>query len=222
MFRQQGENMDAPIITIFARHSLDCPHIGDDSTSGATAGSISGGPTTASSIVAPRNQRRGPEPKDQAGSRVVLRNGREARTAGSPATVRQAVETFILDKQGQNLNAGVLGKYRRELARLVDFSEHRGKFYLQEIALPDLTEFRSSWESDYPSSLTRQRVQARLRLLSLCSQRGIHSAQPRRRHVSHQSCTSPDPSPDGSSIQKASRNHSRRVSRGNQAAESMR
>lgn len=27
----------------------------------------------------------------------------------------------------------------------MEFSEHRGKFYLPEIALPDLTEFRSAW-----------------------------------------------------------------------------
>ena len=57
----------------------------------------------------------------------------------------------------------MLGKYRRELGRLVEFCEHQSKFYLPEISLPDLTEFRSSWESDYPSSITRQKVQERLR-----------------------------------------------------------
>jgi site-specific recombinase XerD len=82
-----------------------------------------------------------------------------------PATLRQAIETFIRDKEGQNLDAAVLGKYRRELGRLVQFCEHRGKFYLPEVSLPDLTEFRSSWESDYPSSITRQKVQERLRAL---------------------------------------------------------
>jgi len=80
-----------------------------------------------------------------------------------PPMVRQAIETFTRDKQGQNLNAGVLGKYRRELERFKDFCEGRGKFYLAEIGLADLTEFRLSWESEYPSSITRQKVQERLR-----------------------------------------------------------
>jgi site-specific recombinase XerD len=80
-----------------------------------------------------------------------------------PAMVRQSIETFLSDKQGQNLNASVLGKYRRELGRLREFCEQRGKFYLPEIGLADLTEFRLSWESDYPSSITRQKVQERLR-----------------------------------------------------------
>jgi site-specific recombinase XerD len=156
--------MDAPIITIFARHSLDCPHIGDEFYKRCDCWkhlrwTYNG-----------KQYRRATKSKTWAGAERIKREVELSyEMAGKPvqrdqpATVRQAVETFILDKQGQNLNAGVLGKYRRELARLVDFSEHRGKFYLQEIALPDLTEFRSSWESDYPSSLTRQRVQARLR-----------------------------------------------------------
>jgi site-specific recombinase XerD len=77
--------------------------------------------------------------------------------------VRQAIETFLADKQGQNLNAGVLGKYRRELGRFREFCEERQTFYIAEVGLPDLTEFRLSWESEYPSSITRQKVQERLR-----------------------------------------------------------
>jgi site-specific recombinase XerD len=80
-----------------------------------------------------------------------------------PPTVRGTIETFIQDKQGQNLNRGVLGKYRRELTRFRDFCEQRAKFYIAEVGLPDLTEFRLSWESEYPSSITRQKVQERLR-----------------------------------------------------------
>jgi hypothetical protein len=34
---------------------------------------------------------------------------------------------------------------------------------LQEVGLPDLIEFRSTWEQAYPSSLTRRKVQERLR-----------------------------------------------------------
>jgi site-specific recombinase XerD len=57
----------------------------------------------------------------------------------------------------------VIGKFERELARLVEFCEGKRKFYLPEVTLPDLTEFRATWESEYPSSITRQRVQGRLK-----------------------------------------------------------
>lgn len=156
--------MSPPIITIFVRHSLGCTHTGDEFYKRCDCwkhlrwthnGKQRRRATKSKTWVGAERVKREVELSYEMAGKPVQRD--------HPATVRQAVETFIRDKQGQNLNASVLGKYRRELARLVEFSEHLGKFYLSEIALHDLTEFRSSWESDYPSSITRQRVQARLR-----------------------------------------------------------
>ena len=78
-------------------------------------------------------------------------------------TVRQAVEVFLKDKEGQNMKANGVKKFRRELNRLVEFCDQRGRFFLQDVILPDLTEFRSGWNSIYPSSRTRKKVQERLR-----------------------------------------------------------
>ena len=156
--------MSAPIITIFVRHSLDCQHAGNEFYKRCDCWKhlrwSAGG----------KQYRRATKEKTWAGAERAKREIELSYEAvGKPvepdrqATVRQALESFIRDKEGQNLDGSVLGKYRRELGRLVEFSEHRGKFYLPELSLPDLTEFRSSWESDYPSSITRQKVQERLR-----------------------------------------------------------
>jgi len=78
-------------------------------------------------------------------------------------SVDQAVKVFLADKEGQNMNPVMLKKYRRELGRFQEFCSRQGRYLLPEVGLPDLTEFCSSWEQDYPSSVTRQKVQERLR-----------------------------------------------------------
>jgi integrase/recombinase XerD len=156
--------MEPPVITIFVRHSSDCQHAGNESFKRCDC------------LKHLRWSHNGKQHRRKTGSRTWAGAERVKREVefsyesigkpvepSAPATVRQAVETFLRDKQGQNLNAAVLGKYRRELARLADFLESRGKFFLLEINLPDLTDFRSSWDSEYPSSVTRQKVQERLR-----------------------------------------------------------
>lgn len=80
-------------------------------------------------------------------------------------SVDQATRAFLADKEGQNMNPVMLKKYRRELGRFQEFWSGQGRYQLPEVGLPDLTEFRSSWEQDYPSSVTRQKVQERLRAI---------------------------------------------------------
>ena len=78
-------------------------------------------------------------------------------------SVNQAIKMFLAEKEGQNMNPVTLKKYRRELGRFQDFCNGQGRYVLQEVGLSDLTEFCSTWEQDYPSSVTRQKVQERLR-----------------------------------------------------------
>jgi site-specific recombinase XerD len=78
-------------------------------------------------------------------------------------TTERAIELFISDKRTQGVDAEVLGKYKRELARLKDFMKKRSKFFPHEIGVGDLTEFRAGWTIIYPSSVTRSKVQERLR-----------------------------------------------------------
>jgi integrase/recombinase XerD len=70
---------------------------------------------------------------------------------------------FVASKRNQGVCAGVIQKYERELARLLRFMAGRSKLFPADIELTDLEDFRTGWDKDYPSSATRQNVQARLR-----------------------------------------------------------
>jgi integrase/recombinase XerD len=61
------------------------------------------------------------------------------------------------------MDGDVLKKYERELGRFTEFMSKRGFFFPHEITLESLTEFRGDWETQYPSSTTRAKVQERLR-----------------------------------------------------------
>jgi integrase len=81
----------------------------------------------------------------------------------SRKTIERAIELFLTDKRTQGLDHTADKKYVRELGRLQDFMAKRGRLFPHEIRLDDLTEFRATWTKDYPSSLTRAKVQERLR-----------------------------------------------------------
>ncbi|MGA7853087.1 MAG: tyrosine-type recombinase/integrase, partial [Candidatus Acidiferrales bacterium] len=76
------------------------------------------------------------------------------------------------------VSQGVQDKYERELERLNNFMVARSKFFPADMKLDDLVEFRATWNLLYPSSLTRQKVQERLRgFLRYCHESG-HIEQP--------------------------------------------
>jgi site-specific recombinase XerD len=93
-----------------------------------------------------------------------LTNNPKAAIKASTPTIRAAYDSFIRDKEVQDLSAGILRQYRRELGRFVTFCEGRGMFALESITLPTLTEYRATWPEQYPSSYTRKFVQVRLRV----------------------------------------------------------
>ncbi|GAC1692282.1 MAG: hypothetical protein NVS9B5_34460 [Terriglobales bacterium] len=84
-------------------------------------------------------------------------------SASERKALDQAIKLFIASKVNQGLANSVVQKYERELNRLQKFLADRSKFFPAEIELQDLEEFRSTWEDLYPSSITRQKVQERLR-----------------------------------------------------------
>jgi integrase/recombinase XerD len=73
------------------------------------------------------------------------------------------VELYLSDKLTQGLDPTAHQKHVRELGRLTEFMAKRGEFFPHEIGLAALTEFRATWVNLYPSSLTRSKVQERLR-----------------------------------------------------------
>ena len=50
-----------------------------------------------------------------------------------------------------------------ELGRFVDFMEQRGVFFPADMQVEHLTEFRTTWEQWYKSSITRSKCQERMR-----------------------------------------------------------
>ncbi len=81
----------------------------------------------------------------------------------SRKTIGRAIEVFLSDKQTQGLDPTAHKKHERELGRLKAFMENRERFFPREIGLDDLKEFRATWVKHYSSSLTRSKVQERLR-----------------------------------------------------------
>ena len=78
-------------------------------------------------------------------------------------TIANAVQSFLAAKRGENITKNPYDKYRRELADLVAFCERRRLFFVNDVTLPDLAEYRLTWGEHCPSSQTRQAMQGRLR-----------------------------------------------------------
>ena len=154
-----------PVVTIFVRHSSNCPHR-DEFFKRCNCWkhlrwSHNG-----------KQYRKATRSKTWAGAERAKKEielSYENATLGKPAqpdeavSIERAIQLFLQDKTGQNMESVTLRKYRRELGRFQQFCNRQGRYFLQEVRLPDLTEFRSTWEQEYPSSITRQKVQERLR-----------------------------------------------------------
>ncbi len=83
--------------------------------------------------------------------------------AESRLTIEDAIKLYLSDKLSQGLDPTAYKKHVRELGRLSEFMAKKGKFFPHDIGLAELTEFRAGWVKHYSSSLTRSKVQERLR-----------------------------------------------------------
>jgi integrase/recombinase XerD len=160
-----------PSITIFVRHSSGCPRKGDEFYKNCRCPKHlrytyegkqhrQSAKTRAWSIAEER--RRDVEERFRA-TDPTLPTGPVRIEAESRPTLQRAVELFLSDKLSQGLDPTAHKKHQRELGRLVKFMAKRGKLFPHEVGLADLTEFRAGWVNHYASSLTRSKVQERLR-----------------------------------------------------------
>jgi integrase/recombinase XerD len=157
--------MSTPVVTIFVRHSKDCPYKGDEFNKRCRCGkhlrwSHNG-----------EQHRQSAKARTWAEAEIVKRRVEEqfnpAYERTSPAvehkTIQQAIELFLNFKTSEGLDSNVLKKYTRELDRLRQFMDKRMAFHVTDITLEHLTEYRGKWTEQYPSSTTRQKVQERLK-----------------------------------------------------------
>jgi integrase/recombinase XerD len=154
----------APLITIFVRHAADCKYAGDEFSKRCNcrkhfrwtqngqqfrrkAGTRSWGEA--------EEQKRRLE--DQLAGRVPSEAANEART------LTDAIDVFKADKKNQGITDDVINKYARELDRLRIFAEARNAFTVAGMSRELLIDYQAEWVTLYPSSNTRQMVQARLK-----------------------------------------------------------
>lgn len=152
------------IVTIFVRHSKGCKYAGDE---------------FAKSCRCRKHLRwfkDGRQYRQKAGTRSwaeaeLKKRELEDQLAGrmpqepveSGQTFEAAIEIFKADKRNQGISADVLNKYARELERLQTFARNKGIYTVARLTREMLIEYQSNWEDAYPSSSTRQMVQARLK-----------------------------------------------------------
>jgi len=155
--------MTAPLITIFVRHNEDCKYKGDEfakrcdcrkhlrwSANGEQHRRKAGTRSWAEAELVKRDL------EDQLAGRV------RAKAEGGQ-DISASIAVFIQDKRVQGVSSGVIGKYARELERLREHCERSGVFTVQGITRELLTGFCATWESQYPSSMTRAKARERLR-----------------------------------------------------------
>jgi integrase/recombinase XerD len=153
----------APVITIFVRHAADCKYAGDEFCKRCDCKKHF------------RWTRNGKQYRRKTGTRSwaeaerqkrVLEDqlaGRTPVAAAHSTSLPDAIEIFKTDKKNQGFTDGVLDKYARELERLQTFAERHGAFTVAALSRELLIKYQGAWEELYPSSNTRQMVQARLK-----------------------------------------------------------
>lgn len=160
-----------PSVTIFVRHKADCPRRADEFHKGCKCSKHlrwsygakqhrRAAKTRTWSIAEERRREIEDQFKAADPTKPISDVTLESQ---SSKTIERAIELFLTDKRTQGLDHTADKKYVRELGRLQDFMAKRGRLFPHEIRLDDLTEFRATWTQHYPSSLTRAKVQERLR-----------------------------------------------------------
>jgi hypothetical protein len=154
--------MDAPLITIFVRHTPGCKWAGDEFCKRCNCRKhlrwSQGG----------KQYRKKAGTRSWAGAEEAKRRledqlaGRTPTRAAEGQPLDAAVDVFLQDKENQEVTAKVLAKYKRELARLKSHCEGRGIFVVSGLTKELLTGYAATWPEVYPASSTRSRVRDRL------------------------------------------------------------
>lgn len=80
-----------------------------------------------------------------------------------PVTVEQAIHAFINEKKGGKAAQNTLAKYELTLSRLEDFCTAKNIYFLNQITLEHLSNWRATWDQYYSSPFALRNNQSRLR-----------------------------------------------------------
>jgi len=154
--------VNAPIVTIFVRHSADCKYAGDEFCKRCNCRKHLRWTQNG------KQHRRKAGTRSWAGAEEAKRRLEDHLAGRVPVTLEatalaSVIETFQADKKNQGITTDVLKKYERELTRLEGFAARKGVFTVQGLSRDLLIQYQADWDELYPSSNTRASVQARLK-----------------------------------------------------------
>jgi len=167
-----------PAVTIFVRHSEECPFRGEETYKRcrcpkhlywfANGRRFRQSAKTRTWSIAEQAKR------DIEDKLAAINRPDEIKVVKENALdMPEVVNLFLTDRRSQGAGAETMSKYVRELNRFVDFMAKRNKFFPAEIDLALLIEYRDTWDAVYAASITRSLVQMRLNtLLDFCVQLG--------------------------------------------------
>src|ERR1035441_3292319 len=155
--------MEAPLITIFVRHSQDCKYAGDEFCKRCKCKKHLRWSHHGKQFCMKTGARSWAGAEDAKRALEAQLTGRTPEKQADALLLSQAIETFEANKQAQGIKVRVLNMYKRELKRLLTFSETRGLFTVtQALTIDNLIALRTTWTAVYPSSFSRSVVQRHL------------------------------------------------------------
>jgi site-specific recombinase XerD len=187
--------MEAPLITIFVRHNPDCKYAGDDFSKRCNCKKHLRWSQKGKQFRMKTGSRSWAGAEDAKRALEAQLAGQEPKlTTDAPLLLSQAIEIFEANKQAQGLKIRVLNMYKREMKRLLHFSESRGLFTArQALTIDNLIALRATWPPVYPSSYSRATVQKHLNhFLRFCFDAGWIERIPKLSTIKvHESDTEP-------------------------------
>ena len=173
--------METPLITIFVRHSRDCKYVGDDFCKRCKCKKHLRWSQHGKQFRMKTGARSWAGAEDAKRALEAQLTGRAPEKQADTLLLSQAIEIFEANKQAQGIKVRVLNMYKRELKRLLTFSETRGIFTVaQALAIDNLIALRATWNAVYQSSFSRSVVQRHLNhFLRFCYNAGWIERVPR-------------------------------------------
>ena len=155
-----------PSITIYVRHTADCPHADDETWKRCNCRKhlrwswqgkqLRRSAKTRSWSGAEREKR-----KLEMQYETALAG--EVAKSDEPVSIEQAITAFMADKTGARASANTISKYKLTLSRLQDFCTAAGLFFVREITLEHLSTWRATWSRYYGSNFALRNNQSRVR-----------------------------------------------------------
>lgn len=155
--------MSTPLITIFVRHSGDCKYAGDEFSKRCQCRKHFRWSQNGKQFRRMAGTRSWTEAQEIKGRLADELAGRIPTQPKDGKYLQEAIEVFIQDKRVQGITDGVLAKYTGQLGRLREYCERSGAYTVQGITRELLTGFCATWETLYPSSITRSKNREKLR-----------------------------------------------------------